>query len=114
MTGSDTLVPFVWPGESLYSEMQMLKAIGLTHAEILRAATVVPAKYISGDAAQGQVAEGSPANLVLFHEVLGRDCRSLAECTPGAYQFSIIAAIDLLQSPQQTQAIYPLDELKQA
>lgn len=65
MTGSDTF-GFVVPGFSLHEEFQLLQEAGLSPFEILKAATLTPARYLGSIAMEGTIAEGKNANLVLL------------------------------------------------
>lgn len=66
--GSDTarrLIGIV-PGASLHRELELLVDAGLTPAEALRAATLVPARRFGANAQGGVIAVGAPADLVLL------------------------------------------------
>ncbi|WP_228234808.1 amidohydrolase family protein [Allomuricauda sp. M10] len=67
MTGSDTF-GFVVPGFSLHEEFQFLQEAGLSPYQILRASTVVPARYLGSIATEGTISEGKNANLVLLNK----------------------------------------------
>lgn len=66
MVGTDALVPTVAPGASIHRELALLAESGLSEYDVLRMATVVPAREISGTAAAGTVTEGAPADLLLL------------------------------------------------
>lgn len=67
MTGSDTF-GFVVPGFSLHEEFQLMQSCGLSPFQILKAATVTPARYLKTFAVEGTVTEGKQANLVLLNK----------------------------------------------
>lgn len=56
------------PGASLHRELGLLVAAGLTPADALRAATLVPARMMGCDGERGSVAVGRQADLVLLRE----------------------------------------------
>jgi imidazolonepropionase-like amidohydrolase len=66
LAGTDVLNPFAFPGFSLHDELDLLVQSGLTPAEALRTATINPARFLHDDAANGSVAPGKNADLVLL------------------------------------------------
>ncbi len=58
----------VYHGPGLHRELHLLSQAGLSNADVLRAATVLPARFISGseDPPMGLIAAGKAADLVLF------------------------------------------------
>jgi imidazolonepropionase-like amidohydrolase len=66
LAGTDVLNPFAFPGFSLHDELDLLVQSGLTPAEALRAATINPARFLHDDGANGSVAAGRNADLVLL------------------------------------------------
>lgn len=66
------------PGEALHRELRLLVACGLTPAEALRSATLVPARRFGGDARGGVIAVGRPADLVLLRGNPLEDIRQTA------------------------------------
>jgi imidazolonepropionase-like amidohydrolase len=66
LAGTDVLNPFAFPGFSLHDELDLLVQSGLTPADALRAATINPARFLHDDAANGSVAAGKNADLVLL------------------------------------------------
>lgn len=66
LAGSDSQSGML-PGASLHKELQLLAEAGLDASEVLRAATVAPARFLSGehDPPFGVVAEGRRADLLL-------------------------------------------------
>lgn len=65
--GTDTMMPYVIPGESLHGELQQLVEAGLTPEAALAAATSVPRAFLS-DNDLGNISEGAPADLLIFRE----------------------------------------------
>ena len=63
--GTDTPIGFAIPGYSLHNELDMLKRAGMPDREILRAATVVPARFLNAQDDVGTIAVGMAADLVL-------------------------------------------------
>ncbi len=66
LAGTDTGGPFTFPGFSLHDELDLLVQAGFTPAEALRTATINPARFLHDDAANGSVAIGKNADLVLL------------------------------------------------
>lgn len=66
MAGTDAPLPFVFPGSSLHEELELLVASGLTAREALRAATVVPARFLGIQDRTGTITVGKDADLVLL------------------------------------------------
>jgi imidazolonepropionase-like amidohydrolase len=76
MAGSDSLDPFVFPGESLHSELELLVSAGLSPAEALRAATETPARFMGTERTAGAVKNGKVADLVLLEDDPLKDIRN--------------------------------------
>lgn len=72
MVGTDYLVP----GVDVHRELAMFVEAGLTPAQALRAATVVPARYAGRSDAYGTVADGKVADLVLLEADPLQDIRN--------------------------------------
>lgn len=66
MAGTDAPSPVVFPGDSLHLELALLVEAGLSPAEALRAATLVPARFLGIDDESGTVGVGKRADLVLL------------------------------------------------
>lgn len=66
LAGSD-FQPGLFPGPSVHRELDLLRDAGLSNAEVLRAATIAPARFLSGspDPEYGAVQVGKRADLVL-------------------------------------------------
>jgi len=73
MTGTDAPMPGVYPGFSVHEEMAMLVESGLSPKDALRAATLVPAKFLGFAGASGSVEVGMRADLVLLDADPTRD-----------------------------------------
>lgn len=66
LAGTDALgAPFVVPGTSLHHEFQLLVESGLTPYEVIRAATINPARFLGREEEFGTVAPGRRADLML-------------------------------------------------
>lgn len=65
MTGTDLGTAYLLPGFSLHDELRLLVRAGLTPAQVLRAATLEPARNL-GRHDQGTVERGKVADLVLL------------------------------------------------
>src|SRR4051794_22840559 len=66
LVGSDSLDPFVFPGESLHKELVEMVRAGLTPAEALQAATRGAAQFLGRERDCGTVEAGKIADLVLL------------------------------------------------
>jgi imidazolonepropionase-like amidohydrolase len=66
LVGSDSLDPFVFPGESLHKELVELVRAGFTPSEALQAATRGAAQFLERDREFGSVETGKAADLVLL------------------------------------------------
>lgn len=65
MIGSDLANAFVFPGSSVHEEMAMFARAGVPAPDILRAATIVPARFCAVDDRLGTVEVGKVASLAL-------------------------------------------------
>jgi len=65
--GTDTQNPFVVPGASLWRELRLLEAVGLTPEQALAAATTVPAAFLR-EPGLGRLEPGAPADLLVLRE----------------------------------------------
>jgi imidazolonepropionase-like amidohydrolase len=68
LAGSDSLDPFIFPGESLHRELAELVRAGLTPAEVLGAATEGAAQFLGRESEFGTVEKGKRADLVLLDD----------------------------------------------
>jgi 8-hydroxy-5-deazaflavin:NADPH oxidoreductase len=66
MAGSDTPMPFVFPGFALHDELELLVEAGLAPLQALQAATLNPARYLEATDSLGTVEAGKLADLVLL------------------------------------------------
>lgn len=66
LAGSDAPMPLVYPGWSLHKELELLVEAGLTPADALRSATVLPAEFLGVDESSGSIAQGKRADLLLL------------------------------------------------
>lgn len=65
MVGTDLVAPGIIPGYSVHQEMEIWQEAGISPADILRSATLVPARFMGLADRLGAVAEGKDASLVL-------------------------------------------------
>jgi len=77
MVGTDLLSPGVIPGYSVHEEMALWQEAGISPWQILRSATIVPAKFMGLDDRLGTVAEGKTASLVLLRANPLEDIRNI-------------------------------------
>ena len=66
LVGSDSLDPFVFPGDSLHRELAELVRAGFTPAEALRAATLGAAEFLGRERELGSIEKDKIADLVLL------------------------------------------------
>lgn len=66
LAGSDSLDPYVFPGDSLHRELELLVKAGLTPLQVLRIATVNPVEFFGLQPELGSIAQGKRADLVLL------------------------------------------------
>jgi imidazolonepropionase-like amidohydrolase len=66
MAGTDLSVPGVIPGFSLHDELAIWQDAGIPPADILRSATLVPARFMGLGDRLGSLAEGKTASMVLL------------------------------------------------
>ncbi|MBI5029768.1 MAG: amidohydrolase family protein [Chloroflexi bacterium] len=65
MIGTDVTVPGIIPGYSVHEEMVIWQEAGIPAADVLRSATIVPARFMGLDKRLGTIAEGKTASMVL-------------------------------------------------
>ncbi len=65
MVGTDLANPHVYAGFSVHREMKLMQDAGMSPAEVLRAATLVPAAFCGMDKSLGSVQKDKVASLVL-------------------------------------------------
>ena len=66
LAGSDSLDPYVFPGDSLHHELELLVRAGLPPADALRAATLGAAEFFGLESELGTIEEGKRGDLVLL------------------------------------------------
>ncbi len=65
MVGTDLITPGVVPGFSVHQEMEIWQAAGVPPADVLRSATLVPARFMGLGDRLGSVTEGKKASMLL-------------------------------------------------
>lgn len=66
MAGTDTGDSFCFPGSALLEELELMASSGLSPAEVLRAATITPARYANRSNDFGGVSVGKIADLLVL------------------------------------------------
>ena len=79
MVGTDLVFPGIMPGFSVHEEMALWQEAGVPAADVLRSATIVPARFMGLDERLGTVAEGKAASLVLVRANPLEDIRNAAQ-----------------------------------
>lgn len=67
LAGTDAINPYCYPGYSLHTELKLLSECGIPNDEILRMATLNPARFLNLKD-QGQVKKGYVASMVLLNQ----------------------------------------------
>jgi hypothetical protein len=67
LAGTDALDAFIYPGFSLYDELEMLSTAGLSNSEVIRSATINPAIYFKVEQILGSVTKGKRADLIILN-----------------------------------------------
>jgi imidazolonepropionase-like amidohydrolase len=65
MVGTDLMVPGVFPGYAVHEEMAIWQEAGIPPADVLRSATLLPARFMGLGERLGSVSVGKAASLVL-------------------------------------------------
>ena len=68
MMGTDAGNPTIFPGYSAHKELEFMADAGMTAAEILQSATIIPARFLKMDETMGSIAEGKVASLIMLDE----------------------------------------------
>jgi imidazolonepropionase-like amidohydrolase len=66
LAGTDTGVPYIFPGFSLHDELTLFVKAGLTPLEALQTATINPAKFLGKEKELGTIESGKLADFVLL------------------------------------------------
>jgi imidazolonepropionase-like amidohydrolase len=66
MVGTDLLFPGIIPGFAVHEEMAIWQEAGIPPADVLRSATIVPARFMGLGERLGTLAEGRVASMVLL------------------------------------------------
>ncbi len=106
LVGSDSLDPFVFPGDSLHRELAELVQAGFTPLEAIRAATRGAAQFLGRERDFGTTGAGKTADLVLLDanplEDIANSRRILAVIRDGKYLDR--AALDAMLAKAKTAA----------
>ena len=68
MMGTDAGNPTMFPGYSAHKELELMADAGMSAAEILQSATIIPARFLKMDDTMGSIAEGKVASLIMLNE----------------------------------------------
>ena len=66
LAGTDEANPYIFPGFSLHDELGLLVRAGLSPAQAVQSATIVPARFLGRESSLGSVEPGKEADLVLL------------------------------------------------
>ena len=82
LAGSDLAgMAFVYPGTSLWEELELLARAGLSNAAVLRSATLSPAEYLGVQEERGSITTGKIADLLILEGDPLEDIRMTREQT---------------------------------
>jgi imidazolonepropionase-like amidohydrolase len=84
MVGTDLSVPGIVPGYSVHEEMLIWQEAGIPAPDILRSATIVPAKFMGLEDRLGSIREGKTASMVLIRSNPLEDIRN-AQAIEGVF-----------------------------
>ena len=79
LVGTDLIVPGVLPGFSVHEEMAIWQEAGIPPADVLRSATLVPARFMGLGDRLGSVGEGKTASLALVRANPLEDVRNAGQ-----------------------------------
>jgi hypothetical protein len=68
LVGTDLLFAGIIPGYSVHEEMEIWQDAGIPPVDILRSATIAPARFIGVDKSLGTITEGKKASFVLLRD----------------------------------------------
>jgi len=68
MMGTDAGNATMFPGYSAHKELEFMADAGMTAADILQSATIIPARFLKMDETMGSIAEGKVASLIMLDE----------------------------------------------
>jgi imidazolonepropionase-like amidohydrolase len=100
MVGTDLLAPGVIPGYSVHEEMVLWQEAGISPLEILRSATVIPAKFMGIADNIGNVAKGKTASFVLLRANPLEDIRNVDQIESVVFRGRYFSRTDLNQLQQ--------------
>ncbi|MFG0318434.1 MAG: amidohydrolase family protein, partial [Planctomycetota bacterium JB042] len=109
VVGTDLANPFVHAGFSVHREMELWQEAGVPAADVLRAATIVPARALGVDDRLGSILPGKTASMVLVRRNPLIDVRHLAgiEAVVDRGTFLDRAALDGLLADARSLAGHP-------
>ncbi len=95
MVGTDLITPGVVPGYSVHEEMVLWQEAGISPLEILRSATIVPAKFMHVDNRLGTIGEGKTASFVLLRANPLEDVRNAGKIEGVVFRGRYFSRTDL-------------------
>ena len=95
MIGTDLLSPGVIAGYSVHEEMVLWQDAGISPADILRSATIIPAKFMAIDNRLGTVTEGKTASFVLLRSNPLEDIRNTGQIESVVFRGRYFSRTDL-------------------
>jgi len=79
LVGTDLTLPGLVPGASVHEEMAIWQEAGIPPADVLRGATIGPARFMGLDDRLGSISEGKTASMVLVRADPLQDVRNLRQ-----------------------------------
>lgn len=66
MMGTDAGNPTIFPGYSAHKELEFMAEAGMSNTDVLRTATIIPARFLGIENVNGSIAEGKTANFLIL------------------------------------------------
>jgi len=114
LAGTDTPLPYCFPGFGLHDELQLLVRAGLSPMEALRTATYNPAKYFGQLDSMGTIERGKVADLVLLDANPLQDIRNTQRIAAVVFRGKIFQRAALQKMLAQVEAQAETEHLHHA
>jgi imidazolonepropionase-like amidohydrolase len=108
MVGTDLITPGIVPGFAVHAEMEIWQAAGIPPADVLRAATLVPARFMGLEGRLGSLTAGKAASLVLLTADPLQDIRNAAQIEAVLLRGQYYSRDDLNRLLDEAQALAEL------
>jgi len=95
LAGTDTTLPFIYPGFSVHDELGLFVQAGLTPLEALQTATINPARFLGLEQSMGTVQPGRIASLVVVDADPLRDIHNTTKISAVILRGRLLSRSDL-------------------